>query len=1052
MSQSVRMFQEDPAQFAGALARGSEKLQNELPALVIQLAAEYENDSIDMKELCTNCRELLQRIEELCGRSARSNRIPMISYEPIWPVLTYVLSLAGAECVTVKLTVLQILRNLSVEEAGAVKICETTLLLELLHQNAVDEVDSSGDDVPANLRQKALTVFFHLSDVEANRQPLLQLEQSCAEKSIIDTCCRPLLQDDSYMGTRALMFVAILVGSEEHQALISSNPQLINQVVALLHNVLYDEQFTKKYGWKVTHPLYPLRKLCIADKNKVLLATKETLMLLMRVLEVYDQDSHRYIQSLAIGTMLELSFRYDDGANSENAEHENLMELFDWDVRAVLFPLLEPHNESLPEAEHLMNRLQKQERQQSSENLCALLGVDNDEEQRHIMMSYSWNAKKEHVIELSKLLRAKGYDVWRDEDGSDCVPPMGQGGVDEIMALAVEKAALVVICVSRPYKESANCRMEGQYANRERKAGNTDLAFIMMEDTYTTVSDKRVDGWLGIMIGDALWYPAWEQSHLKETCERLTTKIEKLPNCACLKRDSPVTPKPGKADSHTSLGHSQTVESLNTSSSFASLVSFRAPPGHRGSRRPSVEDPPQRLTQKSVELRKDPEHTIPEVSKPSPATITPLTSLSVPSVTVGGEKSPRQPPFLPHVSSVATVGSMTSEATMVYSQYSSEYIDKTPSSRASPASRTHKQILELHHSIKSPSSQVSRPQKPPDMFPIISEEEKEFLGNVDFAQFTSSTVQKWLREKKLDGFCRSFKARGIDGRGLIILSAMRMPIFLQYVKNNFAVKNGEALSLYWEFRASNAIYMFEELEELSNEDDEDCRTGSKESVLSRASEGSSDQNNDELLNQHDLSVPEGQEAEVLELGEQRLVDLAKLVTNLCFETLESNGLETKSYKSMEHLQRLVKFSQYSDDTDVVVTAPEVAPAAEAPSPINHIHGPVHQEHEADHRLLSAALTNSEAPVQDVKHFQPQYMMPPPASSGMNSFDRAWRAHRGSSAFAGVQQLKGDDVLKSSNFQTAVPTSRPKVFGGKTTCSNLIDRMNRSGWTIEPGRR
>merc|ERR1719235_1024298 len=110
------------------------------------------------------------------------------------------------------------------------------------------------------------------------------------------------------------------------------------------------------------------------------------------------------------------------------------------------------------------------------------------------MMSYSWGVHKDHVVELAHLLRKEGYEVWRDEEGSAYVPPMGQGGVDEIMAMAVEKAALVVVCVSKAYKESANCRMEGQYANRERKHGNVELAFVMMDVDYTTVSGQRVDG------------------------------------------------------------------------------------------------------------------------------------------------------------------------------------------------------------------------------------------------------------------------------------------------------------------------------------------------------------------------------------------------------------------------------------------------------------------------------------------------------------------------------------------------------------------------------
>jgi hypothetical protein len=43
---------------------------------------------------------------------------------------------------------------------------------------------------------------------------------------------------------------------------------------------------------------------------------------------------------------------------------------------------------------------------------------------QHVMLSYSWLCKKEHVIALGNSLKRMGYDVWRDEDGSSLVPPM----------------------------------------------------------------------------------------------------------------------------------------------------------------------------------------------------------------------------------------------------------------------------------------------------------------------------------------------------------------------------------------------------------------------------------------------------------------------------------------------------------------------------------------------------------------------------------------------------------------------------------------------------
>jgi hypothetical protein len=49
------------------------------------------------------------------------------------------------------------------------------------------------------------------------------------------------------------------------------------------------------------------------------------------------------------------------------------------------------------------------------------------------------------VVRLANELRAQGVEVWRDEDGSALLGPMG-GDVNECMARAIELSHTVVIC------------------------------------------------------------------------------------------------------------------------------------------------------------------------------------------------------------------------------------------------------------------------------------------------------------------------------------------------------------------------------------------------------------------------------------------------------------------------------------------------------------------------------------------------------------------------------------------------------------------------------
>ena len=68
----------------------------------------------------------------------------------------------------------------------------------------------------------------------------------------------------------------------------------------------------------------------------------------------------------------------------------------------------------------------------------------------HIMISYQW-ANQKILIKIRDELRKKGYDVWMDID------QMG-GSTLAAMADAVEKASVVLVCMSQKYKDSPNCR------------------------------------------------------------------------------------------------------------------------------------------------------------------------------------------------------------------------------------------------------------------------------------------------------------------------------------------------------------------------------------------------------------------------------------------------------------------------------------------------------------------------------------------------------------------------------------------------------------------
>ena len=66
------------------------------------------------------------------------------------------------------------------------------------------------------------------------------------------------------------------------------------------------------------------------------------------------------------------------------------------------------------------------------------------------MLSYNWHYQK-LMLKIRDALENRGYKVWIDDEN------LG-GSTMEAMASAVENSAVILVAVSRKYKESANCR------------------------------------------------------------------------------------------------------------------------------------------------------------------------------------------------------------------------------------------------------------------------------------------------------------------------------------------------------------------------------------------------------------------------------------------------------------------------------------------------------------------------------------------------------------------------------------------------------------------
>src|SRR4051812_40356721 len=85
------------------------------------------------------------------------------------------------------------------------------------------------------------------------------------------------------------------------------------------------------------------------------------------------------------------------------------------------------------------------------------------------------------------------------------------------MASAIEGADVILMCVSKNYKESSNCRAEAEYSFQRK----VPIVPVMVESNY------RPDGWLGFLLGSKLWYSAWDDSTTQSQLPSLLKDISK---------------------------------------------------------------------------------------------------------------------------------------------------------------------------------------------------------------------------------------------------------------------------------------------------------------------------------------------------------------------------------------------------------------------------------------------------------------------------------------------------------------------------------------------
>ncbi|XP_046330967.2 uncharacterized protein LOC124114439 isoform X2 [Haliotis rufescens] len=275
------------------------------------------------------------------------------------------------------------------------------------------------------------------------------------------TCSHPMVK------AKSLIIISYLVDEEQNEVISASSDTLKFIVNILKESLTSVDHFAAKYGMNAVEVVKGLNNIAHNDTNKVKLVDCGVVPCL-RSLLLSESDMEKTLAATGIWA---LSFA---------KENKTILKEDQECIKA------------------LQNLARCEEKSVSHAARGALWEIFHDQQMSldpdleantpHVMISYQWDAQ-DVMIKVKDRLRQAGFKVWMDVENMS-------GSTLEAMALAVEKAAVVLICMSDKYKQSPSCRTESEYIFRLRK----DIIPLRLQSKFVP------DGWLGMLVGSRLYF------------------------------------------------------------------------------------------------------------------------------------------------------------------------------------------------------------------------------------------------------------------------------------------------------------------------------------------------------------------------------------------------------------------------------------------------------------------------------------------------------------------------------------------------------------------
>eukprot|EP00045_Choanoeca_perplexa_P012665 m.139564 g.139564 ORF g.139564 m.139564 type:complete len:760 (-) comp16090_c0_seq9:140-2419(-) len=338
----------------------------------------------------------------------------------------------------------------------------------------------------AEMLENCIGIFSNIVkySMEGSDDDRTALSQSELEEVCLDLCEQDAGQHLNE-STRVDLYSAVanLVGSVEAHprvSLLKINRALVDTIVGELRQALVNLKNAEPWEY-----MQPLANLAVVDDNKPFICDAALSM----VLDVLGKESlEPKLEHYACKLLVQLALHQDKlpGVRAQSAHFLTIFQRLTAEGKLEATRYLAAVGQfQLRTASAAPVKSPKPQQKETRDH-----GQDQNTQQGHVMLSYAW-AHQKVMLQLRDTLLAQGLRVWMDVDQMS-----DRNNIFESMAAAVEEASVVVVCISQEYAESANCRLECQYAHSHH---------IPMVPVRPDKGFKPA-GWLGLIMSSTLWH------------------------------------------------------------------------------------------------------------------------------------------------------------------------------------------------------------------------------------------------------------------------------------------------------------------------------------------------------------------------------------------------------------------------------------------------------------------------------------------------------------------------------------------------------------------